>query len=187
MALSCSGSGSEIHNGWLTLLHLILKKKQKKKGVTWIPPLHNLEMIVNHWNHSTTVNMQWHIGSNLKMPHKSVWHFFFFECYFQKARHFRWTSHVYSFIYFDWKRELNLNGKMTGSGCDPALRKPSHHFVRPYRSQGKSEKDWDGEREGGKERERELKGNVGDDGCRDENTEGNNVPFQKWLVWFLSR
>lgn len=40
-----------------------------------------------------------------------------------------------------------MNGEMTGNYCDPPLRKPSHHVVRPYRSLGKSEKDCAAKRE----------------------------------------
>lgn len=76
------------------------------------------------------------------------------------------------FFFFEksgtWWKGKNLNGEMTGNYCDPPLRKPSHHVVRPYRSLGKSEKDCAAEREGER--------------CRDGSTEGNNVRLQKWLV-----
>lgn len=42
----------------------------------------------------------------------------------------------------------NSNGEMTGNYCDPPLRKPSHHVVRPYRFLGRSEKDCGVERGG---------------------------------------
>lgn len=84
---------------------------------------------------------------------------------------------LYSFFYFEkswtetkgkYLKERN-NGEVTGDCCDPPpLRKPSHHFVRPYRSLRKSERDCAVERERG----------------RDESMEGKNVRFQKWLVWF---
>lgn len=124
-----------------------------EKEKYWSPfsqPWNKSEML----SQSLVVNM-WRCNDlRLKMPKKSKVSFFLL---LPKGRTFRiefYVSYFFFGVKLAWtgRRERNLNDRMTGNYCDPPLRKPSHHVVRPYRSPGGSEKDCGTRRESGGQR-----------------------------------